>query len=182
MTTRSITTRVSKTDPTIKRILSSTAKDFKGLKVDVNEYIDVGSWWDYSLHGGEMDNKYWIASPTGSTAQRVIPPSGYGQSVKLPFPIGDVLVTSYSYGKGIWIGVEQLDPEIMSVALDTFLESGKTAAARVLAPLGDFAGLGMAIVSGRASSLKKGEAIAGGTKKSTRQIEREIQEALASRR
>lgn len=88
---------------------------------------------------------------------------------------------SYAYGKGLWLDIEQLDPDVMSVALDTFLESGKGAAAKVLAALGDFAGLGMAIVSGRASSLKKGESVAGGTKKSTRQIEREIREALASR-
>lgn len=181
LTGRSITTRVSKTDPTIKRILSVTAKDFKGLKIDVNEYIDVLSWWNYNLTTDDNNKKIWIVSPTGSRAERVTIPSGYNQTINLPFPVGRVLVMSYSYGKGIWIDIEQLDPGIMSVALDTYIENGKASAAKVLAQIGDFAGLGMAIVSARAGSLKKGEAVAGGTKKSSRQLEREIAEALLSR-
>jgi hypothetical protein len=40
----------------------------------------------------------------------------------------------------------------------------------------------MALIAGRAASLGKGEAVASGTKKSSRQLDREIQEVLLSRR
>jgi hypothetical protein len=185
-------TVVSKTNPTIKKILAATVgPSFKGRKIRVDE---VNSGFAYDLYL-EMGSPFiaFIASANGSSGREVIRPSMNRPTVRLEYESfrgACLVVYRRGYAESVTIYIPELDASVVSVAVDALLENKKKDAARTLAQLGEYAGIGMAVAEGRSKGLVRDEsedserdlaARRGKQRKTAAQLDREIDSILGRR-
>ena len=176
-------TQVSKSNQTVKKILTSTVGKFGGRKIYVNEVDPLG--WTYHYINDTGEPYVYVAKATGSGGFQV-PRPGYGQSKVLPFPndgrLGEVLLTHTRSGDSdrITMYVPRFDEALMDVARDTVLSGPgqKANLKQQLRAFGDYAGLAEAVLEAQAKMLT--QATEG--KKTSRQLDREIDEFLRGRR
>lgn len=176
-------TLVSKTDPTIKKILAATVGSaFKGRKIRVDE-ADSRFSYDIYLEMGSPTIAF-IASANGSFGREVQRPSmnrptmtvGYDQ-----FRDGACLVVYHrGHSESVTIYVPELDSSTMSVAVDALLENRKREAVATLAQFGAYAGIAMAVAEARSKGLVKGESETK-SPKTAAQLDREIDSFLSRR-
>jgi len=175
-------THVSKADPMIKKIITATnesgAAEWSGRIVSV---VQVDPGFTYHLYNEPGEPR--VYQVRNLQAQRLtvsrVPRPSYGAAATEVFaPMhGEVVVTRQIGPTGrITIYVPELDAATLDVARDSILMSDKRHAAVVLKNLGDYAGIGNAIVTAQSKTLKKAE-----SGKSGRQLDREIAEFLRSR-
>lgn len=177
-------TLVSKSHPTIKKLLVVTVgSNFKGRKIYVDEVDPIG--WTYHYINDTGEPKVFIAKADGASGFEV-PRPGYGQSKQLPFPndgrLGEVFMT-YRRGDSdmITIYVPRFDAAVLDVARDARLigPSQKANLTRQLKEsFGAYAGIAEAVLDSEKKTL---EAVTEG-KKSSRQLDREIDEFMRERR
>jgi len=191
-------TEVSKTDPTIKKILGATVgAGFKGRRISVEE-VDSGFSYDLYLEMGSPTIAF-IVSASGTHGREVNRPTISQPTVRLRYDqfMGACLVV-YNRGSSrerVTIYISELDcPGALSVATDALLEKNKPAAADTLKQCGAYAGIAMAIAEANTKTLTKGESgspsLSAGPlmsvsdrrkSKSAAQLQREIDAVLGRR-
>jgi len=198
---RSVQTYVSKTSPTIKKILRNTHYGaWNGRNVIV---VQVGSNWTLPARGSTTKGRPSIVYRLQVKASNVSFPLSRETPVAAPDD-GDVVVEQQLLaGRGaagpVMIYVPMLDAATLDVARDALLVGDKTRSAEVLTALGPYAGIGAAIIGAQSKTLEsisRGEGIPpGGALPPTadsetrrmwtarkRKLDREIDDFLRSRK
>jgi hypothetical protein len=178
-------TEVSKTNPTIKKILAATVgARFKGRKISVDE-VTPGFSYDIYLEMGSPTIAFVMPASGVGSGREVPRPSMSRPTVTLgydQFNRGACLVV-YHRGayESVIIYIPELDSAALSVATDALLEGNKSAAIATLAQLGAYAGIAMAIVEAHVKTFGKAQGLAPATKRTAAQLNREIAAVLGRR-
>lgn len=168
-------TRVSITNPTIKKIVGGVQSNFRGKDIKV---VQVKPTFEYQYINDSGEPKVYVARAGGSGLREIVRP-GYGGSHTVRFMLGqDAIITQrIGHNGAISIYVPTFsDPDAMNVARDAMLEQNRSKAQimEMLHPaLGDYAGLAFAVLEAEVKTL--GKKASG--KKST-QLDREIDSFL----
>jgi hypothetical protein len=189
-------TQVSKTNPTIKKIIAATVQatvpgsaPWKGRKVSVEQVHDG---WTYELYNDTGEPFVYVSNADGSAARRIPTPRYGGPATTVPAPkFGEVILIHQRFGSGsIQIMIPELDPAPLAVALDAWLigdASSKKRAKTILREVGPYAGVAEAIIEGqaKASSKPSDEHLArphhaSKSRKTRTEIESDINQSLAS--
>lgn len=180
-------TKVSKANPTIKRILAATVGDqFKGNKISVDEVSPKFSY-DIYLEMGSPTVAYITSAGSDWRGAREVPrPSMSRPKVTVEydqFSGGSCLVTHHRGSSGsVTIYVPELDSAVLSVATDALLEGNKSSAVATLGQLGAYSGIAMAIAEAHVKALGKAQGPKPTAKRTARQLDRDIADVLERRR
>jgi hypothetical protein len=183
-------TQVSKTDPTIKKIIAATSGSdatewpggsptrWSGRLVSV---VQVDPGFTYNLYNDTGEPRVYQVRNIQArmlTVSRVPRPSYGAPATEIFAPAyGEVVVTRQIGPTGrITIYAPELDAATLDVARDALLLSDKKLFAEVLKGFGDYAGIARAILEAQSKTLEK---VSSG--KTSRQLDREIAEFLRSR-
>ena len=177
-----ISTSVSKADPAIKKILAAIKRvdgyEWKGRKIDV---VQVDPSFTYQLYNDTGEPKVFRVSDLERhpIVEAVRRPTYGGPATVVEAPArGEVVVTRQIGATGsMTIYVPELDAGVLDVARDALAAGDKRQAAEALKELGPYAGIGGAIVASQDKTIAQ---VSGG--KSSRQLDREINEFIRSRR
>jgi hypothetical protein len=193
-------TQVSKTDPTIKKIIEASSgsdwvdwpgtgapKKWIGRNVSV---VQVDPSFTYQLYnparGDAGAPRVYIVGSIGSklTTFRVPPPSDGGPATQINAPDnGEVVVVRQSGSHGtITIYVPELDASVLDVARDALLAGEARRAREVLQQLGPYAGIGAAVIRAQGKTLESVARGEGKTPSRRRELDREIDAFLRTRK
>jgi len=190
-------TQVSKTDPTIRKIIEVTSgsdvwpggapKKWTGRNVSV---VQVDPSFTYQLYsparGDAGAPRVYIVGSIGSklTAFRVPPPSSGAPATQINTPDnGEVVVVRQNGAHGaIMIYVPELDVGVLDVARDALLAGEARRAREVIQQLGAYAGIGAAVIRAQGKTLESVARGEGKTSARKRQLDREIDAFLRTRK
>ncbi len=190
-------TQVSKTDPTIKKIIEATSgsdavdwpggspKKWSGRNVSV---VQVDPGFTYQLYNDTGEPKVYIVGSIGSrlTTFRVPRPSYGGPATQINAPDpsrGEVVVVREIGARGsITIYVPELDAGILDIARDALLAREAKRARSVLQQLGAYEGIGAALIRAQGKTLERASGPRPTSEKSARQLDREIAAFMRSRK
>lgn len=183
-------TKVSKTNPAIKKILEAVlGSEAPGSSIVVRE---VPSTWEHTEYIDDKTKAWYVNLTTlfGSGQVRVYVPEDPrygGPNIVHPAPqVHEALVHLRRLGKrGVEIIVHEdaIDSAAVAVATDAVLAGNKKAALQAAGSCGKTAGICLALAEANAKALSKGErGTTGKTKGRAAQLDREIAAALSRRR
>lgn len=180
---------VSKSHPTIKKIIDSTnwllgAQRWGGRIVKV---VRTGDTWQYLLYNDSGEPYVFVMSGEGKGAARASPPSyGAREGTSIPRPEnGSIVVTRQIGPTGtITIYVPPFDETQMEIARDAMMSGGKVNKAHLqalLKPFGEYAGLAHAVLEAQINLLNKASSRGESTQAKNRRLDREIDQFLKTR-
>lgn len=184
-------TKVSKTNPAIKKILEATlGSESPGASIVVRE---VPPTWEHTEYIDDKTKAWYLNLATlfGSGQVRVHSPERPrygGPSVVHPAPQShEALVHLLGRSTGrrsveIILREDAIDSAAVAVATDALLTGNKKAALQAAGSCDKTAGICLALAEANAKALGKGErGETGKTKRSAAQLDREIAAALSRR-
>jgi hypothetical protein len=198
-------TEVSKSNPTIKKILAATVGPaWRGRRVTI---VEAPYGWEHTQYIDDQMHGWYLNLATLPAirpyARQTPRPTYGGPNLVHKRPEGDDVFVIRERFLGKDLGVEIVIPDhvidhssALSVATDALLEKNKKSAVATLARFGVFAGVAMAIAEAHAKTLTKGERAGDVTgaivstsqsastkraKKSAARLEREISAVLGRR-
>lgn len=184
------TTQVSKSNPTIKKILAATVgASWRGRTVSI---LEVPPGWEQIQYIDDQMHAWYLNLATLPSARpyvRATPRPTYGgPNIHHKRPEGNEVFVQRERFLGKDLGVEIAIPDdainsaALSVATDALIQKDKKAATAVLAQCGAFAGLAMAIAEANVKTLGKAETGAEPrTERAGAKLQREIDAVLGRR-